>query len=197
MRYIIGLLAFLSLMVLWTAYAAILSAQEPAEPELPQIDGTDRELALALAQVTWNEASSYARPEDLYLIAQVTESHGATNLDRLAWLRAHSSCVLTDRALDAFERSHGNCAWTRELSWSTKQPAHWPPHIEWSRRARIWVRVLYHASEIVRRWNFPRPCEGRPTTWGSRVLDMHRALQRGLVPHRCTDTMGNVGFSRS
>lgn len=195
MRKIITRVLAVSLLILtYVAYAAILRAQDH-ELVLPQISGVDRELALALAKVTWNESTSYAEPRDLYLIAQVTHNRGETNVERLRWLRSHSSCVLTDRPLDDYEQRFGNCPWSRGLTWSFEQPEHWPTAIRW--RARGWSLILRRASQIVQDWDFPRPCEGRPMTWGSVRLDMRRALERGLVPHRCEDRMGNVGFSFS
>jgi hypothetical protein len=183
------------LVILVLAYGAILRKAHAQDIELPVVaNEIDRELALALAKITWNEASSYAEPEDLYLIAQVTENHGENNAERLAWLRRHSSCVLTDRAMEAAEL-RSNCLWTRNLAWSLEEPEGWPQAFEWRVRRRTWALMLRRASQIVVDWRFTRPCDGNPTTWGGRIIDMHQALRRGLVPHRCTDTLGNVGFS--
>lgn len=155
-----------------------------------------RALALAIAKVAVNEASlAHCRPADVALIAQVANGHGYTDVERLAWLRQHSSCVLTDRPLRRGEE-RTNCLWTRTLLDSDEQPAAWPAHLEWSGYVTRWRDVRRLALLLVlHRARTPYPCIGHPTTWGSRVLDMGIATRRGLIALDCT-TVGNVGFVR-
>ena len=184
----------LILVLIVLAYWSILRGHAQAQAvELPVVENEiDRELALALAKVTWNEASSYARPEDLFLIAQVTQSHGETNAERLEWLRRHSSCVLTDRELEPAELQT-NCRWSRNLSWSLEEPAGWPQAFEWSARRRTWALVLRRAVQVVSDWQFARPCEGSPRTWGG-PMDHRGAIARGLVMLHCSGT-ANAGYA--
>jgi hypothetical protein len=158
----------------------------------------ERALALAVAKVAVNEATlAEIEPADVALIAQVTEQHGATAHAKLAWLSLHSSCVLTDRELRPGER-RTNCIWTRGLTDSDREPAGFAESqsAPWRSYVARWRDVRITALALVQhRSRVPYPCEGRPTTWGSRRLDLRRAIERGLRPLVCS-TRGNVGFVR-
>lgn len=161
--------------------------------------GPDDELALAVAKVAANEASlAEIEPVDVNLIWQVTETRASTTSDRLRWLRAHSSCVLTDRPLTERE-ALGNCRWSRGLNAEDTEPNGWPSILAWSRFRDRWAQVREHARRLVAGRPYDRPCPGRPFTWGSRTLDMARALELGLVPLGCRDDRGqptrNEGFA--
>ncbi len=178
-------LLFTALLVLLAVLNATASAQD-AQPG---------DLALAIAMVAANEASLDASLEDVALIYQVARSHGLTDAQRLAWLRRHSSCILTDRPLSHAEE-WSNCPWTRGLRDSDEQPAAWPR--DWPvwrayrdrwRQLRAWARALVAGELAV------RPCPETPWTWGGRIIDMRQALRRGLRPVGCVGT-SNEGFVR-
>jgi hypothetical protein len=153
----------------------------------------DRDLALALAKTTLNEASFGASPADLYLIWQITEARGRTNERRLEWLRRHSSCVNTNRPMSAAEL-RSNCRWTRNLGWSDAQPEGWPAGFPWLRRHRErWSQMRRVSLALVRGRVYTRPCPVAPSTWGGRVIDLAQALARGLRPVGCRGT-ANEGF---
>ncbi len=166
----------------------------------------DEELALAIAMVAFNEAPNY--PADLALIAQVTLGRGETNEERLAWLRRHSDCVLSDRPMRAHEIAAGNCRWTRhldELGDPGTPPTGWPSHWRWQGRwEATWLHTLEHARRFVA-GERPRggwPCrEAQPITWGSDD-DALTAAERGLRPivcvdHRTGEPTRNTGFVRA
>ncbi len=145
-----------------------------------------RDLALAVAKVAANEASlTELRPAEVALIWQVTEARADSSADRLRWLRAHSSCVLTDRPLRDSELG-GNCRWSRNLSDSDVEPANWPTSVPWSRYVERWRQVRGLARRLVDGHGGMRPCPGTPLTWGG-PMDRARALERGLVPLGCRD----------
>lgn len=144
-------------------------------------DRVDSALALAVAKVAVNEASlAHVRPAEVALIWQVTEARASTSAARLAWLRAHSPCVLGDRDVRP-----GNCRWTRHLRDDDTQPEGWPEHLAWSRYAPRWRQVRALARRLVSGRVVMRPCPRAPWTWGGREIDMARALERGLVPLGC------------
>ncbi len=155
------------------------------------------ELALSVARVAMNEAPGF--PADLALIAQTTLAHGDTDEARLAWLRAHSSCVLGD---EEPSRAPGNCAWTRNLTDSDEQPAGWPAHWRWDRHVTTWARTREHAARLMRGERPSRgwPCARTPITWGG-AMDLADAIERGLVALDCRDPRTglptrNTGFVR-
>lgn len=179
----------LTLAVLWIGTATAYAQSS----DLPVMqNAADRELALAIAQVTMNEASFSAAPADLYLIAQVVMGWGASSEARLERFRRHSSCVLTDRPLTEYEQ-HSNCRWSRHLAWNLEEPENWPTQLEWERHSQIWLRMLQLSARIVMGADFPHPCSGAPTTWGGRIIDHARALAHGLVPLECVGT-ANEGW---
>lgn len=157
------------------------------------------ELVLAVAKVAANEASlARIRPAELALIWQVTEARAETAEERLAWLRRHSSCVLTDRPLSERER-RSNCIWSRGLNRDGKRPMGWPEHLSWARYAPRWAQVLELSRRLVSGEESMRPCPGRPFTWGG-PMDRARAIERGLVPLGCRDPRtgeptANEGFA--
>jgi hypothetical protein len=161
-----------------------------------RVDPAEHRLALAIAKVAVNEASLVAiRPDDVALIAQCTEQHGDDAATKLRWLTSHSSCVLTDRALRPGE-VRSNCIWTRELADNDRRPPSLTQPIDWRRYVERWRDVRATALALVQhRSQVPYPCTGRPVTWGSRTLDLRRAIDRGLRPLVCS-TRGNVGFER-
>ena len=108
---------------------------------------TDEALALAVAAVAFNEAPGY--PADLALIWQATMAHGDTSAERLAWLRAHSDCVLSDRPMRRSEIVSGNCRWTRGLTDSDARPEQWPEGWSWSRWSIQWARTREFARRFV------------------------------------------------
>lgn len=145
-------------------------------------DSPRRALPLAVAQVAANEAGLREEPtRDVALIWQVTRSRARTVRGRLQWLRAHSSCVLTDRAFEGRE-VYTNCSWTRYLTDSNREPRYWPS--SWPRwaptYARRWAVLRQRAWELVSGRRSDEPCEGVPFSWGSRQ-DHPRAIERGLV----------------
>ena len=153
-------------------------------------------LDLAVAKVAANEASlARVRPDDVALIWQVTEGHGDTDAERLRWLTAHSSCVLTSRSLSAFEQ-RSNCRWSRGLTASGREPAGWSstyPGLAWGPYRGRWAQVRELARRLVSGELDLRPCPETPDTWGGRVIDMEQALRRGLRPVGCVGTV-NEGF---
>lgn len=169
----------------WLISPLLASAQRPVS--------VDRELALALAKTTWNEGSSYASPDEMYLLWQVIEGRGRTNRERLAWLRSHSSCVNTLRPIGEGER-RTNCRWSRYLTWGSAKPVGWPAGIPWEGASqRRWAQTRELALRLVRGADYPRPCEMTPTTWGG-PMDHERAHERGLVPLDCVGAARNTGF---
>lgn len=173
----------------------VLGAMDLGAQELHDVDA---ELALAVAKVAANEASlSAIRPAEVALIYQCAEARASTNSARLAWLRRHSSCVLTDRAMTA-EETRGNCPWARALEDDDAEPDAWPEHISWPRHARRWAQVRELARRLVDGRERFRPCAGEPFTWGGE-MDRERAIERGLVPLRCVDEEGaptlNTGYA--
>jgi hypothetical protein len=189
-RPIIGALAVAFLLAL---FAATLRAQpSAAAPE------ETAELALAVAKVAVNEASLAAiRPAEVALVWQVTEARADSPRGRLRWLRAHSSCVLGDRALSVAEL-RGNCVWTRGLRDDEHEPEGWPHALSWARHAPRWAQVRELARRLVDGEERFRPCVGEPFTWGGE-MDRARALRLGLVALECRDADGtptlNTGFA--
>lgn len=172
-------------LVLILLLPALASAQEA-----PDVVG---ELTISMARICVNE-SGFRRPADCAMIWQVARRRGGPTMEgRLAWLRAHSSCVLSDRPMTAFE-ARGNCRWTRHLDDSDAQPAGWPTAVPWERYVAPWRRIR----EVIRGWVLggrPRhgwPCERDPDTWGG-SMDRARAEALGLVPVECTGTV-NQGY---
>lgn len=159
----------------------------------------DERLVLAVAKVAANEASlASIRPAEVALIWQVTEARGETSSQRLAWLRAHSSCVLGTGPIG---EGRGNCRWTRGLSATDRQPSGWPEHLPWARYAPRWAQVRELARRLVAGEESMRPCPGTPITWGG-PMDHERASERGLVPLGCRDPQTgeptrNEGFARA
>lgn len=144
-------------------------------------------LVLAVAKVAANEASlARIRPAEVGLIWQVTEGRADTARGRLRWLRAHSSCVLTDRERTDREMA-GNCGWSRGLADSDRRPEGWPRHLSWARYAPRWAQVRELARRLVQGELVIRPCPSTPWSWGGRAIDMAHALERGLVPLDCRD----------
>jgi hypothetical protein len=164
-------------------------------------DTSDADLSLAVAMVAFNEAPGY--PADLVLVWQVTRSHGDTSAERLAWLRRHSDCVLTDRPMTAHEMVAGNCRWARHLTDSDDQPEGWPAHWRWSSWVVRWGQTRDHARRFVA-GELPRrgwPCSQTPITWGSDD-DALTAAARGLAIITCVDqrtgtATRNHGFVRA
>lgn len=190
---IAGALALFALVVL---YAAVLNGKLRAQES--ESDPT-RELALAIAKVAANEASlATIRPAEVALIWQVTEARASTPRARLRFLEQHSSCVLGDRPLTERE-IESNCVWTRNLRADDAQPDGWPATVAWSLFRGRWSQVRELASDLVTGRSDLRPCPRPPFTWGSRRIDMERALARGLVPLGCVDRNGvptlNEGFA--
>lgn len=157
-------------------------------------EDTTRALALSLAKVCANESSLFGgRPADCALIWQTVRRRGETNAERLAWLRAHSSCVLTDRSLQDDEQ-RTNCRWTRGLTDSDAQPEGWPEHWSWERAAVRWDQMRRLCASLVagQRPHGGWPCERDPDTWGGR-MDAARALRAGMRPVDCEGTL-NTGY---
>src|SRR5690606_36188136 len=115
-----------------------------------------------------------------------TEARGDTTAERLAWLRAHSSCVLTDRPMSD-RQAAGNCRWSRHLRADDTRPEGWPAHLSWERHAPRWAQVRELARRLVIGEMDMKPCPSTPWTWGGRRIDMAQALARGLVPLDCRD----------
>lgn len=147
---------------------------------------TQDELVLAVAKVAANEASlATIRPAEVALIWQVTEARGHDDRSRLAWLRAHSSCVLTDRPMSD-RQAAGNCSWSRHLRADGRRPEGWPQHLSWPRYASRWAQVRELARRLVIGEEPMRPCPSTPWTWGG-PMDREAAIERGLVPLNCRD----------
>lgn len=149
----------------------------------------ERALALAVAQVAANEASlSRIRPVDVGLIWQVVTSHGETPHERLAWLRLHSSCVLTDREMTDFEAG-SNCVWSRHLTASDRRPEGFPEHLGWSNFRERWRQVRELALQLVLGERTMTVCSEAPWTWGGR-MDREHAERVGLRRLECHDPDG-------
>ena len=178
----------LSLVLLLVVFAFDLRTSH-AQQTVPSVRD---ELALAVAKVAVNEAG-WRSPADVAMIYQITEARGDTDERRLAWLTAHSSCVLTDRPLDDYEQRHGNCAWSRNLNVHDLEPAGWPQDLLWSNFVRRWQQVRRFAQMLVSGESRMRPCAETPRTWGSRTLDHERAIAMGLRQVDCGSTL-NAGY---
>ena len=155
-------------------------------------DDIRRELALSVAKLCVNEAGfSSAAPADCALLWQVTRARARTSEGRLAWLRAHSSCVLTDRPMNEDELQ-GNCRFTRHLSDSDVEPEGWPAEVDWSHFVRRWRQMRTFTYNLVTGRVRMEPCPATPVpfTWGS-DQDRAHALRRGLVPLDCRDPRSN------
>jgi len=156
-------------------------------------DEVQRELALAVSRVCVNEASlSAAAPEDCALIWQAARNRARTDESRLAWLRAHSSCVLTDRPMSEQE-AQGNCRYSRYLQDNDTQPEGWPEDLEWGRFTRRWQQIRTVSLRLVTGRLRLEPCDGAVFTWGS-AEDHANALAHGLVPLVCRGTL-NTGYA--
>lgn len=157
-------------------------------PELPEWRGTPKQhLALGIAKVAANE-SSMRTPGDVALIHQATMAHGSSVYARLRWLKSHSARVLGG---ECDPSKHGNCEWTRHLTWSARRPAGWPSElVDW--RPSRWLRVLRLAWGLLDGHLTLEPCERAPYTWGGK-MDHARALKHGLVPLGCEETL-NEGY---
>jgi hypothetical protein len=150
------------------------------EPAAAQdvLEDEERELALALAKICVNESSLLAvRPADCALIWQTIRRRGGeTAASRLAWLREHSSCVLTDRPMQEDE-TQTNCRWSRGLDDSDAAPEGWPEHWVWSDRAvERWQQVRELSTALVNGGR-PRggwPCERRHAPDRVRGHEEHR-----------------------
>lgn len=160
---------------------------EAQDTEDPVLSFDDTLLALAIAQVAANEASLYsAHPADVALIYQTTRSHGESSIERLAWLRQHSNCVLGTEPLTRYQR-RTNCAFTRYLTDSDAEPQGWPARygvwdaleIEKWRNMRHLARRLVAGVAHVR-----MPCHRDPWTWGG-TMDH---LTPGMVDLGCVGT---------
>lgn len=161
------------------------------EDNAPQPTPTQLALALDVARTAVNEASLGAGPRDVDLIYEATRYHGATDADRLAWLRLHSSC--TNPAGDcnrdgrvnedddrAAARRPGNARWTRNLRWSSERPAGFSNAWRW--RADRWERIRRRALVRVMRDRPTRVCGVPIRSWGRRSDFVARP---GLVPVDC------------
>jgi hypothetical protein len=181
-----------------TSYLAALRLAPVNAQITDEGPGAQAELALAVAKVAANEASlSAIRPAEVALVWQTTEARASSTARRLAWLRVHSSCVLTDREMTAAER-RGNCVWSRHLTDRDVKPDNFPEHLSWPTHARRWAQVRAYAHRLVDGRERFRPCVGAPFTWGGE-MDHAAALERGLVPLRCVDREGeptlNTGYA--
>lgn len=159
----------------------LTSAQTQAELDARVRD----ELALAIAKVSVNEAG-WGAPADVAMIHQITEGHGTTDVERLAWLRAHSGCVLTDRPI---ERGRRNCFWTRHLADNDLEPEGWPEDMLWQNYVRRWRQIRMLARALVDGRTTIRPCSETPVTWGS-AQDHERAMRNGRL--RVVECRGTV-----
>lgn len=173
-------------MALAIAFAATANARREPSPE--------EALALAVAKVCVNEAG-FNSAADCALIWQATRSHGTTARSRLAWLRAHSSCVLTSRPMSEREVAR-NCRWSRNLMASDAMPRGWPETVSWRGHAAHWNRLREWARRVVADNGEPAlgwPCPEDPDTWGGREIDHEQALRRGFTPVQCVGTL-NEGY---
>lgn len=165
--------------------ALVLLAAAPAAAQTR----AERDLALAIAQVSANEASlSRVRPVDVALIWQVTEGHGDTDRARLFWLREHSSCVLTDRPMTEAELG-GNCVWSCNLGDNDRRPEGFPERLAWSVFRDRWRQVRELALALVMGTRELVPCSETPWTWGGR-MDREHAAAIGLRRLECHDPAG-------
>jgi hypothetical protein len=168
----------------------LTSAQAQAELDTRVRD----ELALAIAKVAVNEAG-WGAPADVAMIHQITEGHGATDVERLAWLRAHSGCVLTYRPI---ERTRRNCRWARHLADNDLEPEGWPEDVLWQNYVRRWRQIRMLSRALVEGRSTIRPCRETPTTWGS-PQDHERAIRNGrlrMVECRSTINRGYIAVAR-
>ena len=138
-------------------------------------DTAPRDLALALARTTVNEAGLDAW-RDLRLIYDASRSHAHTDHGRLRWLVAHSACTNPGdcnrdgvvNALDwaAARDRPGRAGWTRYLQWSDERPpgvrnwAQWDP-------AR-WRQLREYALRLVRADRSTGVCPYPVVSWGTR-----------------------------
>jgi hypothetical protein len=192
------------------ALALVVEVASPRAAQMQEHDSVltpveraaERALALDVARVAVNEGGfGGQRPDgtralpgaEIALIWQTVRGKGRTTETRHAWLRRHSSCVLTTRELTTRERL-GNCAWTRNLRDDDSEPLGWPNRVPWARRVARWGVVRAEATSLVR-GNPPRygwPCRQDPDTWGG-DLDHAHALAAGMTPLECVGTL-NEGY---
>lgn len=166
-----------------------------AEGQARELDGPEAALAMAIARVCANEGGLRAEhPADCALIYQATRRHGDTARERLDWLAAHSSCVLTSRALTEDELVRGNCRWSRYLADSDATPQEWPAGWSWDRAIPRWAAMRRFCRGLVagRTPADGWPCAEDPDTWGG-AMDRVGALAAGMRALRCEGTL-NAGY---
>ena len=159
---------------------------------VPEPASAEAVLGLAVAKVCSNEASlRVARPADCALIYQAVRRHGNTAAEQLAWLTDHSSCVLGE---EEPSEMRGNCAWTRQLTRSSRRPPAWENAATWADHVPRWAAMLVFVDRMIA-GHTPRggwPCEQDPDTWGGH-MDVARAVRLGYTQVACRGT-ANTGW---
>lgn len=164
-----------------------------AQATEPPLTPVQHELYMAVARMCANEAfNSYG---DCALIWQTVRGRGATDAERLAWLRDYSNCVLVPDVSPARLRV-GNCRWTRNLQDNDQQPEGWPNNPRWrwegvNQRQWARVRATVRAFILGARPRGGWPCPIAPTGWAGRRTDEQHIANMGpnSVPLGCTDPM--------
>lgn len=194
-KLLVGLVVALAITPL-PAIADDFVVQVSSAQELDPLHHDDPEVisaALDLAKYCANEAGLNSHA-DCRMIWQVASTFGDTMAERVAFLRRHSRCVLTEEPPENLAE-RGNCRWSRSLTWSDARPDNWPSHLDWNgRNARRWREVRALSLQLVTTPEPPRQCNGTPITWGG-AMDADRARRRSLVALDCGETL-NTGYVR-
>jgi len=172
----------LVLVALATSYAAVLLYAPiiRAQVERPvDLDRHQRDLALLLGRITYNEAAD--SEADGELIAQIVFGRGETAAAQYTWLRWHSRCVSGVLSQDEAYARPGNCRWARNLRPDGRRPRGWFGDRDghWSRAQARWRAVLGRAVEYVRGDRSAAICDEQPQTWDGTRYGREAVLARG------------------
>lgn len=164
-RRLEALLRWLSLAAVVGALAVVILYAPVRAQRSSDLTATDRELVLALARVTTNEAMG-SEP-DGELVAQVVLARGDTARARLRWLRAHSRCVMGELPEAEALRRPGLCRWTRHLRADGEEPIGWDVVRDgaWARARVRWRDTLIRSLEYVTGARDAAICDETPRTW--------------------------------
>jgi hypothetical protein len=153
-------------------------------------------LVLAVFRVACNEGA-LVNLREVSIVYQVTQSHGRSSGERLAWLRRHSPrscCARRDEGLGpSASRAKGNQTWTSQLLPSCEKPeALDVSKAWWEARRRASCFAVYHLAEaLVTARIEDKPCDGAPTTWAAPWYRA-RPLAQGMIEHHCEGVLNRA-----
>lgn len=160
------------------------------------LDRVERQLALDLARVAFNEALD--SPADLEMIAQVVFGAAHTPRARLAFLRRHSPCATGQLSETESRRRGGNCRWSRALDPSGRRPAGWERERDgrWSWVRERWLDHLRRAIAYVRAPHEADLCATAPHSWDGKAW-RERIVERGWTILPCSEHTRNYAVIRA